>query len=136
MQNFEDTLQNPKRGKVMENPEQCGILIQNKISLTFDDEQELMDEDWLGSQPRKPEFIYVIQATSAGFEAGNAAQIMVNGVAIETGKNEHGHTRGLHVVVINPLGKTDNAIFMRETVAQVFDTYRTSDYLEEFIDGF
>lgn len=43
-------------------------------------------------------------------------------------KNENGHDRGLHLVIMNPLnGKVE--------VAKVFDTYATSDQLDTLIEN-
>ena len=45
---------------------------------------------------------------------------------MQVGKNEHNHFRGLHIVVFNVfMGIVDLAI--------VFDTYKTSDQLDDFI---
>ena len=45
---------------------------------------------------------------------------------MEVESNESGHYRGLHIVIINPFtGIVESA--------QVFDTYKTSKRLNEFI---
>ena len=69
----------------------------------------------------------LIRVESAGFEAGNYANITVCGVKVVVQKNCNGHYRGLHIVVINP----NNGVV--ET-AKVFDTYESSKEFEEFID--
>ena len=80
----------------------------------------------------EPEFaanfqLISIQARSAGFESGNFGVITINDVPVMTAKNENGHYRGLHIVVINPTnGKVE--------AAKVFDTYVSSDALDGFID--
>ena len=68
----------------------------------------------------------MVTAASAGFEGGNYAKITVDGEVIDCGKNENGHDRGVHIVVINPLtGKVRNA--------KVFDTYKSSEEWNNFI---
>ena len=63
--------------------------------------------------------VLVVQVESAGFDAGNFAKISINDVAVQVAKNENGHYRGLHIVIINSLdGKVE--------LSQVFDTYKTS----------
>ena len=63
--------------------------------------------------------------TSAGQE-GKLAKISIDGQVVELNKNENGHYRGLHIVVINPSsGKAE--------FAQVFDTFETSEKLNKFI---
>ena len=58
----------------------------------------------------------VCMAESAGFDNGNFAKITINGEQVKLDPNEHGHNRGLHIVVVNPEdGKIE--------LAQVFDTY-------------
>ena len=71
--------------------------------------------------------IFVVQAISAGFSSGNFAKIVINDSQVFVEKNESGNYRGLHIVVVNP--KDANV-----EVAKVFDTYLSSDKLEEFID--
>ena len=46
---------------------------------------------------------------------------------IECNKNENGHFRGLHVVIIDP--KTGEL-----KLAEVFDTYKSSERLDRFIN--
>lgn len=71
--------------------------------------------------------IFVVQAISAGFSSGNFAKIVINDSQVFVDKNESGNYRGLHIVVVNP--KDANV-----EVSKVFDTYMSSDKLEEFID--
>lgn len=52
---------------------------------------------------------------------------MINNTLVEVNKNETGHYRGLHIVMIEP--KTGSAEF-----AQVFDTYKNSTELDKFIE--
>lgn len=68
----------------------------------------------------------LISAASAGFLAGNFAKITINGIPVQCQKNENDNYRGLHVVVINP---TNGEVCW----AVVFDTYKSSDALNEFI---
>ena len=70
--------------------------------------------------------IFVVRATSSGFEGENFAKIAIDGKQIEFDKNENGHFRGLHICIINP--STAKAVF-----AKVFDTYKSSDALEDFL---
>lgn len=44
----------------------------------------------------------VVQASSAGFNAGNEAQITINNKPVILEKNENDNYRGFHIVVINP----------------------------------
>ena len=71
---------------------------------------------------------FVVQAISAGFQAGNTASIAINGHIIDCGLNKSRHQRGLHIVIINP--KNGNV-----KLAKVFDTYKTSELFDEFITG-
>ena len=58
----------------------------------------------------------LILAQSAGFNGGNYAKITINNTLILTKNNENDHSRGLHIVIMNPqTGKIESA--------QVFDTY-------------
>ena len=66
---------------------------------------------------------YQISASSAGFSAGNFATITINEIPVYMQKNENGHYRGLHIAVINP----ENGEIV---LAQVFDTYETSEKLD------
>ena len=43
-----------------------------------------------------------IQVASAGYEAGDFATILVDKKPVSVAVNEDQHTRGLHLVVINP----------------------------------
>lgn len=71
--------------------------------------------------------LLVVNASSAGYNGANEAKIMVNDELIQLEKNENGHFRGLHIVVINRQnGKIKEA--------KVFDTYKASEKFEEFID--
>ena len=67
-----------------------------------------------------------VKVESAGFNGGNLAQITVNDITTCLQKNENGHKRGLHIVVINPMtGHVEQA--------RVFDTYQSSDLFDNFI---
>ena len=71
----------------------------------------------------------MVVASSAGFEAGDFAQISVNGILINgTDRNENNNYRGLHMVLLNhQTGKIKtNAIF---------DTYNTSHGIDFFIEN-
>ena len=70
----------------------------------------------------------VIQASSGGFDGDDFAEITINNVKVVLEKNEHGHFRGLHVVVVN--GSSGKIEF-----AKVFDTYKTSSAFDEFTDN-
>ena len=68
-----------------------------------------------------------MQASSAGFKAGNFATISLDGIPVTVAKNENDHYRGLHMVIINSSsGKVESA--------QVFDTYKSSEQFDAFID--
>lgn len=67
-----------------------------------------------------------VDVLSAGFNAGDIAEITVMDVLVIVEKNEHNHYRGLHIVVINPTnGKVETA--------KVFDTYKKADGFDSFI---
>lgn len=68
----------------------------------------------------------MIQAESAGFEAGNYAKIIINNFQIEMQRNENGHYRGLHMVIFNPYKGVVE-------IAKVFDTYKSPVAFDEFI---
>lgn len=69
----------------------------------------------------------MIQAASAGFDAGDFAYITINDIQVPVKMNTNQTYRGLHIVIINGFnGNVD--------VAQVFDTYKSSEEFEEFID--
>ena len=68
----------------------------------------------------------VVEASSAGWNAGNSAEIKVNGEKVNLMSNSNGHYRGLQLVVIDQ--KTGKVI-----AARVFDTYKSSKKLESFI---
>ena len=70
----------------------------------------------------------MIQVKSAGYNAGNFAQVTIDGTPVEMEKNENGHFRGLHVIVVNPYTA-------KPEVSKVFDTYKSSKNLEIFIDS-
>lgn len=69
----------------------------------------------------------VIQVHSAGHNAGNFAKVLINDAPVQPlPKNENGHHRGLHVVIIHPqTGKVE--------MAKVFDTYKSSSAFDGFI---
>lgn len=71
--------------------------------------------------------IVFIQATSAGYGAGNYAKISINDIPIEMDKNENDHFRGLHIVIIDP--NEDGPMIVKK----VFDTYKSSEMLENFL---
>ena len=53
--------------------------------------------------------------------------ISINDIPVKMIDNETGHSRGLHIVVINSYdGKVE--------MTKVFDTYKTSEGFHEFID--
>lgn len=68
----------------------------------------------------------VVQAVSAGFEAGNFAKIIIDNKPVKLPKNENGHHRGLHLVVMN----SSNG---QVEFCKVFDTFKSSSALEEFL---
>ena len=72
------------------------------------------------------EQILVIKAESAGYNAGHYAKIQINNEAINLEPNWNGHYRGLHLVIINSLSR-------KIELAQVFDTYKSSKKLDEFL---
>ena len=71
------------------------------------------------------EGIFVVKAVSAGFHIGSSAYIYINDNPVVLEKNENGHYRGLNIVIITPTGSIH--------CAKAFDTYWSSDILEEFI---
>lgn len=73
--------------------------------------------------------VIVVTVNSAGFDNGNFAEIMINNELVDIEENENEHERGLHIAIINPLkgGKVE--------FAQIFDTYRSSEALDKFIDS-
>lgn len=84
-----------------------------------------------GDPNRKPvpdKETMIIEAGSGGYNATNFASITIDDVPVTMEKNENNHYRGLHIVVINPyLGQVE--------FAKVFDTYKTSENLELFIES-
>lgn len=46
--------------------------------------------------------IYVIQASSAGFDGGDYASITINDQPVKVEPNINGHYRGLHIAIVNP----------------------------------
>lgn len=70
----------------------------------------------------------MIQAKSAGFEAGNFAQILLNGSEVKLQKNEQNIERGLHIVVVDPSNG-------EVQFGKVFDTYKSSHELDSFISS-
>ena len=67
----------------------------------------------------------VIQTSSAGYKGGDFAEILVNNTVVDVGKNEKGHARGLHIVIINSRSGEIQT-------AKVFDTYSSSESFQEF----
>ena len=71
----------------------------------------------------------VATVTSAGFHAGNFANMKLNNdAAITVEPNENGHYRGLHIVIMSP--NTGIVVF-----AKIFDTYKSSEALDSFIEN-
>lgn len=68
----------------------------------------------------------VIKVSSAGYDAGNYAKITLNDVPLQVEMNDSKHYRGLHIVLINTLN-------CKVELAKVFDTYKSSDKLDQFI---
>ena len=70
----------------------------------------------------------VVGARSAGFEAGNKATISINDEAVDVANNESNNQRGLHIVVVDAsTGEVTNA--------KAYDTYKSSEVMEYFIDN-
>ena len=72
--------------------------------------------------------IMIINAKSArsNRKGKKFAEISINNSPVKMPKNENGNFRGLHIVILDPKnGKIENS--------QVFDTFKSSDALEEFI---
>ena len=69
----------------------------------------------------------VVHVTSSGFDSGNIAKILINDNLIEVEKNESGHHRGLHIVVISPV---DGKVI----ASKAFDTYKSSNGLNHFLN--
>ena len=77
--------------------------------------------------PASPqENMFVVTATSMGYEAGSSSVITLNNVMVACQKSPSGHMRGLHVVVVDP---KQRAILC----GQVFDTYKDNHQMEAFI---
>ena len=72
--------------------------------------------------------VMVVRATSAGFEAGNMAEILINNVPVVCEANENGHDRGLHLVVINSL---TGAV----VTARVFDSHHSGRALRDYVEA-
>ena len=53
-------------------------------------------------EPKYRPNLMLVQASSAGYDSGNFAKIMINNELISMDPNEHDHYRGLHIVIINP----------------------------------
>ena len=93
------------------------------------DSEDDEDDDYEGGFMEAPgSSTIVVEASSGGWNAGNFAQIKVNGEKVKLRNNSSGHDRGLHLVVIDQ--KTGEV-----TAAQVFDTYQSSDAIEKFISS-
>ena len=59
-------------------------------------------------------------------DSTNIAQITINNQIVSVEKNENGHFRGLHIVVVDPLnGEVQSA--------NVYDTYAKQNVFEAFI---
>ena len=97
--------------------------------------QELLKESFPNSvsqrslnlvKPANHQLVHT-SAQSSGYNSSNIALITINNIPVIVQKNEHNHYRGLHIVVINPSnGKVE--------MAKVFDTYKTSNAFDNFID--
>ena len=80
-----------------------------------------------GANPLPMANTLIINASSSGFDGSNDSQMTINGKTIVMQENENGNLRGLHLAVINPeQGQIVSAM--------VFDTYKTSSALDNFID--
>lgn len=62
------------------------------------------------------EVMYIVQATSAGYTAGDSAVITINDMPVYCDKNEQNHFRGLHLVIFDPIN-------LKVKSAEIFDTY-------------
>lgn len=78
-------------------------------------------------QMQKPRQTFIIHASSSGFEGANDSEITINGEKVVMQLNENGNLRGLHLAVIDP---EDGHV----ALASVFDTYKSSCALDNFID--
>ena len=68
----------------------------------------------------------VVTVKSSGFTGDNFAEISIGSTPVKLKRNENGHDRGLHVVVINPFRyKIVSAI--------IFDTYKSSARFHSFL---
>lgn len=79
-------------------------------------------------QLEKENNLLLVQVTSSGFKAGNMAKIMINDKAVKMELNENSHQRGLHIAVLVKGGGQPKK-------ARVFDTYKSSEELESFINS-
>ena len=85
----------------------------------------------LGQDPRKlnilsEEDLFIVSAHSAGYNAGDFAQITINQKLITVERNENDHYRGLHVVLVNPqTGEVE--------LAKAFDTYKAATDFDKFV---
>ena len=68
----------------------------------------------------------VVQASSAGYDAGNYAKITINDIPLDIKPNDNGHFRGLHIVVINPHTGTIET-------QKAFDTWKGPEEFDNFI---
>ena len=68
----------------------------------------------------------VVTAKSYNFNFKSKAKILINNIPVKCLPNKNGHTRGLHVVAINPLT-------FEITMAQVFDTFASGFEFENMI---
>lgn len=72
--------------------------------------------------------ILIVKASSAGYGAGDFAEITLNDIPVKLERNSNQTYRGLHIVL---LSQTTGEV----VEARVFDTYRSSAPLETFIDS-
>ena len=61
------------------------------------------EEDETAKKADNSNVSIIIQASSAGFSAGNYAKVLVNDKAVSFEDNENGTDRGLHLAVISPV---------------------------------
>ena len=121
--------QSTKSVSVSQSPDFTELLAEeneNNTTLPANVPKKALSTDSTSAEEKEEITTIIIQATSAGFDAGNQAKITVNGAEVDPEKNENDHFRGLHVALINP---HDGEV----SWAQVFDTYKESTKLDAFI---
>ena len=111
------------QGKKTEVYEKRAMQKRDKVSVTqvfeqlSDGENQQLCKPPLGDTNLK---LMLVQVYSAGYNAGNFAEIHIDGEQVLVANNEHNHQRGIHIVVINPHDGKIHSV-------NVFDTYRRSD---------